>query len=48
MMQGLGFMDAGQAGPRAAAQVTAMPTQAQITGIQQVPRAATMASAEAL
>ena len=48
MMQGLGFMDAGQAGPRAAAQVPAMPTQAQITGIQQVPRADTMASAEAL
>ena len=48
MMQGLGFMDAGQAGPRAAAQVPAMPTQAQITGIQQAPRADTMASAEAL
>lgn len=47
MMQGLGFVG-GQPSPRQVSPAPAMPTQAQITGTQQAPRADTMSQAEAL
>lgn len=47
MMQGLGFMGE-QPSPRQAPPAPALPTQAQITGTQQDPRADTMATAEGL